>query len=140
MFRQRYRDENDLEQEEALKEQIAKFRTRKNPTLGSKSKDWMICLFDHQTRKLITVPNDRVFRIGREKDNDIVAPNDFVLRYHCRIENGVYVYDGESANGVYVNGEKLNRSRKILKHEDKLCLGNPDGGHKFTVLWRKKNE
>ncbi|MEV0292914.1 BTAD domain-containing putative transcriptional regulator [Nocardia sp. NPDC050710] len=49
-------------------------------------------------------------RIGREPDNDVVIEDSRVSRKHARIlhrEDGVFIRDRDSANGVYVNGAPI---------------------------------
>ena len=52
-----------------------------------------------------------VVSIGRLAENDICLEDSFVSRHHCVIRNvdGLYVIeDLNSANGTYVNGERVN--------------------------------
>jgi pSer/pThr/pTyr-binding forkhead associated (FHA) protein len=52
-----------------------------------------------------------VVSIGRLAENDICLEDSFVSRHHCVIRNvdGQYVIeDLNSANGTYVNGERVN--------------------------------
>lgn len=54
--------------------------------------------------------------IGRARDNDIILENLSVSRNHARIrhENGQYVLiDLNSANGLYVNGVRVNRAELV---------------------------
>ena len=53
---------------------------------------------------------DQVFRIGRRDDAEVCIRNDFVSRLHAEVacENGTWqVRDLESANGVFVNGQRV---------------------------------
>ncbi len=67
----------------------------------------------------------RITDIGREPDhNDVVVEDLTISRQHARIryEKGAFViYDLASANGVYVNGEKV--QRRVLTHGDRIKLG-----------------
>ena len=67
----------------------------------------------------------RITDIGREPDhNDVVVDDRTISRQHARIryEKGAFViYDLASANGVYVNGEKV--QRRVLTHGDRIKLG-----------------
>lgn len=67
----------------------------------------------------------RITDIGREPDhNDVVVDDRTISRQHARIryEKGAFViYDLASANGVYVNGEKV--QRRALTHGDRIKLG-----------------
>lgn len=67
----------------------------------------------------------RITDIGREPDhNDVVIDDRTISRQHARIryEKGAYViYDLASANGVFVNGEQV--QRRVLTHGDRIKLG-----------------
>ncbi|HID35185.1 MAG TPA: FHA domain-containing protein [Anaerolineae bacterium] len=67
----------------------------------------------------------RITDIGREPDhNDVVVDDRTISRQHARIryEKGAFViYDLASANGVYVDGEKV--QRRVLTHGDRIKLG-----------------
>ncbi len=67
----------------------------------------------------------RITDIGREPGhNDVVIDDRTISRQHARIryEKGAFViYDLASANGVYVNGEKV--QRRVLTHSDRIKLG-----------------
>ncbi|MBR5191240.1 MAG: FHA domain-containing protein [Clostridia bacterium] len=54
--------------------------------------------------------------IGRSKSCDIVFTNSTVSRSHAVValrKDGFYVFDTESKAGVYVNGEKIQKSEKL---------------------------
>ncbi len=56
------------------------------------------------------------FTVGRSLDNDIVIQNPEVSRHHCEIkkENGQwYLYDLNSANGVYINKLQLEKKSQL---------------------------
>ena len=62
--------------------------------------------------------------VGREKGCDIVVENVGVSRRHCefRLESGLYfLYDLNSNNGVYVNGQKITRYQ--VQSSDEISLG-----------------
>ncbi len=67
----------------------------------------------------------RITDIGREPDhNDVVVDDRTISRQHARIryEKGAFViYDLASANGVYINGERV--QRRVLTHGDRIKLG-----------------
>ncbi len=67
----------------------------------------------------------RITDIGREPEhNDIVIDDRTISRQHARIryEKGAFViYDLASANGVFVNGERV--QRRVLMHGDRIKLG-----------------
>ena len=64
--------------------------------------------------------------VGRDGENEIVLAENTVSRYHARIsETGPSQYtlsDLESANGVYVNGTRVQRA--ILTHGDEIKIGD----------------
>jgi pSer/pThr/pTyr-binding forkhead associated (FHA) protein len=62
--------------------------------------------------------------IGRHSDVDLRLPLPDVSRRHCRLffaDGGWHLLDLGSLNGVYVNGERLQRAR--LHHGDRISLG-----------------
>jgi len=67
----------------------------------------------------------KITDIGREEaHNDIRLDDRTISRQHARIryEEGVFViYDLASANGVFVNGEQV--QRQVLAHGDRIKLG-----------------
>jgi len=68
-------------------------------------------------------PNGLVF--GRDPRSDVVFQDSQVSRQHARIdldETGIYVEDLESANGVFVNGERI-RERRRLSVGDRIKIG-----------------
>lgn len=63
-------------------------------------------------------------KIGRARDNDIIVENLSVSRHHATIqfEDGKYLLiDNKSANGVFVNGVKINRAE--LADNDIVSIG-----------------
>ena len=65
-------------------------------------------------------------RVGRHPFNEISLPDLSVSRYHCwfsRKEDQVVVEDLASANGTFVNGDRL-RDRRELKPGDRILVGN----------------
>lgn len=53
------------------------------------------------------------FRIGREKDNDLVIANPKVSGHHAVLRktlNGLFLEDMKSTNGTYVNGARIERT------------------------------
>src|SRR4029078_1747330 len=52
--------------------------------------------------------------IERAIDNDVRITSGLVSRHHCRIESGpdgIWIVDLKSANGTFVNGERLTRHK-----------------------------
>jgi hypothetical protein len=63
--------------------------------------------------------------VGRDPDCDIVLSDSRCSRHHALIEEtaeGLVVQDTESANGIYVNGRRLERS--LLRPGDTVRLGD----------------
>lgn len=63
--------------------------------------------------------------IGRSLQVDVSVDDLRISRRHCRIEHGdkgVSVLDLRSANGTYVNGQRINKA--ALRPGDKLQVGN----------------
>lgn len=63
--------------------------------------------------------------IGRAEDNDVVLPDRGVSKHHAYIERqgGDYVIvDSESANGVYVNSERI--TSRVLHYWDEIQIFN----------------
>ena len=62
--------------------------------------------------------------LGRSAENDIVVENLAVSRKHAKIEKVGETFiltDLQSANGTFVNGERINR--RALKHFDAVTVG-----------------
>ena len=62
--------------------------------------------------------------LGRLQDNDIQIDDLSVSGHHAKLvlEGGHYVvYDENSTNGIYVNGEKVQRA--VLRNEDAVLIG-----------------
>lgn len=68
---------------------------------------------------------ERTLRIGRDASNDIRLPGDRSMsRHHAIIIptlEGLFVEDGGSTNGTFVNGVRIKRAP--LNHNDRLRLG-----------------
>ncbi|TQM31467.1 BTAD domain-containing putative transcriptional regulator [Nocardia bhagyanarayanae] len=65
-------------------------------------------------------------RIGRESDNDIVLDDARVSRKHARIlhrDDGIFIRDRDSANGVYVNEVPI-RADTALSDGDVIRVGS----------------
>lgn len=76
---------------------------------------------DYPLKKTVT-------RIGRSKSSDIVVDNKLVSRDHARLlrdESQVFLKDMDSANGTYINEERL-LGKTQLKHGDKIGIGKKE--------------
>lgn len=80
------------------------------------------------TNKWMTAPiaYDRPMTIGRAKDCYILLPHISVSKHHAKIvreQDGFYIYDTGSTNGVIVNNRRI--SGKVLLHEkDVIAITN----------------
>ncbi|MDR1675138.1 MAG: FHA domain-containing protein, partial [Tannerella sp.] len=66
-----------------------------------------------------------IIRIGKAEDNDFVADDAYVSRYHAKLirdENGnLFIEDADSTNGTFVNGDQV--IRKKIRATDHVTLG-----------------
>ena len=80
---------------------------------------------ENQRAGLLAMPLDKqVITIGRGSDNDIVLDSPQISRHHARLirrDKQFFVEDLGSANGTFVNGERVGRA--LLTPEDTLSLG-----------------
>lgn len=70
--------------------------------------------------------------VGRAAGNDIVIDNAAVSRLHCtlkRVNRQWTVVDAGSANGIFVNGERI--QSHVLRHQDRVVVG------KHTLLFNQ---
>ncbi|MCX7610869.1 MAG: FHA domain-containing protein [Ignavibacterium sp.] len=66
----------------------------------------------------------KVIKIGRGKDNDIVVENQYVSKEHAIIKiftNSIVIEDLNSTNGTFINGKKISSSS--IKETDEIILG-----------------
>lgn len=72
----------------------------------------------------------RSFSIGRSQNCDIVLPYDVFSRKHCLIEyteEQFFVTDTDSANGVFINDEKVEPGVQTPFHlSDRLVIGDAE--------------
>jgi pSer/pThr/pTyr-binding forkhead associated (FHA) protein len=75
-------------------------------------------------------PQAALVRIGRATDNDVAVDNQRVSRYHAQmrwIESDWLVYDLDSTNGTFVDGERVSPDRpRALRAGMQLRLGDHD--------------
>jgi len=67
-------------------------------------------------------------RVGRHPFNEISLGDPGISRYHCWIlfrDGAPSVEDLASANGTYVNGERV-RARRTLQAGDKIRIGSTE--------------
>ena len=67
-----------------------------------------------------------IIRIGKAEDNDYIADDIHVSRYHANLrrdENGnLFIEDMNSTNGTFVNGNRV--MKKKITSTDRVMLGN----------------
>jgi len=69
--------------------------------------------------------------IGRSHDNDILLPSHGVSKHHAMIEKSgqsFILIDNDSANGVYVNGDRIRRRRLLFRTRDHRVADLLKGG------------
>jgi len=67
-----------------------------------------------------------IIRIGKAEDNDYVADDVYVSRYHAQLERdetgNLFIEDLNSTNGTFVNGNRI--MKKKITSSDQVKLGN----------------
>lgn len=88
---------------------------------------WLVMLNGPRRGRLYPLKAAGV-NLGRVPPNDILVDDDAVSRFHARIlaerlfdHLQFYVHDLASANGAFVNGQRV--SQQALRDEDRLTLG-----------------
>lgn len=88
---------------------------------------WLVMLHGPRRGRLYPLKAEGV-NIGRVPPNDIVVDDESVSRFHARIlaerlfdHIQFYVHDLASANGTFVNGERV--AHQPLRDEDRLTIG-----------------
>ena len=84
----------------------------------------MKIIVEEEGRRSEVCVGDRSVSVGRAPDNGVRLQSTRVSRHHCRIEfegQGGWVTDLGSANGLSVNGERVQRA--FLRSGDELELG-----------------
>ncbi|HAL48104.1 MAG: FHA domain-containing protein [SAR202 cluster bacterium] len=69
--------------------------------------------------------------MGRDATNDIVEEHPAVSRKHARIfrnPQGFWIQDVGSANGTFIDGEKIGQEPHSLKNGDRIQLGSAASG------------
>jgi len=92
--------------------------------------DAAVWLSDKRDVRFRLEPEAGIVRIGRAADNDLAIDNQRVSRYHAhlrRVESTWLVYDLDSTNGTYVDGERLAGGQpRPLQPGSALRLGDYD--------------
>jgi serine phosphatase RsbU (regulator of sigma subunit) len=97
-----------------------------SPDLAGKA---TLAVVDPNGRKVKIPVYPFPFRMGRAPDNNLVLRDTRVSRNHAQIclENGQYVLeDLASRHGVWVNGTRIDKSRR-LEGAERIEFGVPDG-------------
>ena len=88
---------------------------------------WLVILQGPRRGRLLPLKTDGI-SIGRSSENDITVDDEAMSRHHARLfaDDGsvhlhFFVQDLASANGTFVNGERV--SRHALHDEDRIVFG-----------------
>ncbi len=88
---------------------------------------WLIALQGPRRGRIFSLKADGV-SIGRSLENDITVDDEATSRHHARLfandspgQPDFFVQDLASANGTFVNGERV--SRHTLHDEDRIVFG-----------------
>ena len=97
---------------EPLSPQIAPMAPPERPAAPPPvaARNWVVGL---QSGELVRIDKDTMI-IGRSRTCDIVIPSAKVSRQHAslsRVDGDLYIEDLGSANGVWLNGEKITRAK-----------------------------
>ncbi len=69
---------------------------------------------------------DQAVRLGRASENDIVIDDPKISRNHAELGwngTGFSLLDLSSANGTFVNGQRVVKTPCVLRDGDEICLG-----------------
>jgi pSer/pThr/pTyr-binding forkhead associated (FHA) protein len=70
------------------------------------------------------ISSQQRLKIGRGQNNDIILPDQLVSSQHAVVQGG-FLEDLGSTNGTYVNGQLVEKRKKIkLKENDEVVLGD----------------
>jgi hypothetical protein len=76
----------------------------------------------------LLLEKNKATTVGRDDKNVMVVPDSEASRFHCKIyyreDSGYVIEDLNSANGTFVNGERINE--KILKNRDNIKIGSTE--------------
>jgi pSer/pThr/pTyr-binding forkhead associated (FHA) protein len=76
------------------------------------------------TEEQLLFPGQKV-RLGRASDNDVVLKDSKISRNHAELEwngTGFILRDGGSANGTFVNGQRVVNTPRLLHDGDEIHL------------------
>jgi ABC-type multidrug transport system ATPase subunit/pSer/pThr/pTyr-binding forkhead associated (FHA) protein len=110
-------------------------------TVFLKHSQFLITWPDGREQKLPLVEN--VTRIGRDRSSQVPIPLEYetISRHHLEVrrENGEYILsDLDSSNGVFVNGQKVQRAR--LSDNDEIRIGLAEHGQEVHIRFQLGNE
>ncbi|MFQ6026055.1 MAG: FHA domain-containing protein [Dehalococcoidia bacterium] len=102
----------------------------------------MAWLVDSEQQHELTyiLPEDKPFRIGRGRGNDLTFRDGRVSRAHAKIvwdHQGFLLRDNDSANGTFVNGRRIGAQPHRLEDNDEITLGRPPCA---TLVFRTQEE
>lgn len=79
---------------------------------------------------LVISGNEYLIGKNREKVHGVIEGNSAISRVHCRVDqvgNKYYISDMDSANGTYVNGQRIGSDSKVeISEGTKIRLANMD--------------
>jgi pilus assembly protein CpaF len=87
--------------------------------------DWVVVVFDEDGKAVRTPFRRDMMVIGRVDGNDLVLPSARISRQHAAIEidgDKLVLIDLGSANGVFVNGRKVNK--QVIGPADEVTIGD----------------
>jgi hypothetical protein len=97
---------------------------------ATRTADANLWLTDAHGLRFALEPEAAIVRIGRASDNDVAINNARVSRYHAHVRwvgSSWLVYDLESTNGTFVDGERLTPAKpRRLRSGATLRLGDYD--------------
>ena len=87
--------------------------------------DWVVVVFDEDGKAVRRPFRGTRVMIGRGDDNEVVLPSAKISRQHAMIEldgDKLVIIDLASANGVLVNGRKVDK--KVIGPADEVTIGD----------------
>lgn len=105
---------------------------KSEPEIGGRNKTRMQIISLNAPNKIILDIDKPEYIIGKKTDvvDGVLSFNKMISRIHCRViqkQNKFYIEDLQSANGTYINYEKLIPNRLFpVKNGDRIRLANSD--------------